>query len=91
MSEPTFARATRVLWRIADDRVIVRTMGERSLGGEAEVTGSAAVVWVSLDHPRRSADLQAALAAAGCADPADELQRALALLSEHALVVTHAP
>ena len=89
MSKPTYARATRVLWRIAGDRVIVRTMDEGALGSEAEVTGSAAVVWLSLDHPQHTNDLEAALATAGSTDPAGELQRALALLGENALIVTH--
>lgn len=44
-----WARAPRVLWRLAPDRVLVRIVG----GDGLDLTGLAALVWVALDEPRR--------------------------------------
>ena len=90
MSDLTYLRSPRAVWRLADDRVVVRTVGERTLGAEAEVSGSAVVVWLSLDEPRTVEGLRAALVSSGCDDPDVELELALGLLREHALIVEQA-
>jgi hypothetical protein len=91
MRKVTYLRAPRAVWRLADDRVVVRTVGDRTLHAEAEMTGSAVVVWLSLDEPQTAEGLRAALATAGCADPDAELELALGLLGEHRLIVEQEP
>ena len=86
MATPQYARAPHVLWRLAPDRVIVRHVGERTPDAAAELTGSAAVLWLALQTPRSADQLCAELQAAGCADPAEELSLALNLLLEHRLI-----
>ncbi len=88
---PQYARAARVLWRLAPDRVIVRRVGDRTADAAAELTGSAAVLWLALQSPRSEAQLCAELQAAGSADPAKELHVALAMLADRCLIAVCAP
>ena len=53
-----WARAPRVLWRLAPDRVLVRPVG----GDGLDLTGMAALVWMAVDEPHRLDDLAQELA-----------------------------
>ena len=86
-----YARTPRVLWRLAPDCVIVRRVGDSTPDAAAEVTGSAAVLWMALEGARSEAQLYAELQAAGCVDPAAELQLALHLLINRRLIAECAP
>ena len=61
-AEATLERAGGIVWRQAADRVLVRRIGDRSGQPSLELRGSAALVWVALDGPRRRAAVRQELA-----------------------------
>lgn len=83
-----YARATGVLWRLADDRVLVRRAGDPATAMEAVLHGATAVVWLALDGPRSEDELCTELAAAGSTAPGSDVAAALAILCDHRLVET---
>ena len=92
MSEPgdatpdVLARAPAVLWRLADDRVIVLRVEGPATRLAAELTGPTAVVWLALDRPRPLRELVEELVAAGSDDPARMASIAVAELLASGLV-----
>ena len=88
MIDREVSRTRRVVWRLADDRVVLRPI-EGSGTPEPdvlEVAGPAAVVWLALDRPRTFDALRAELQAAGCGDANSELEGAMTVLAEHGLI-----
>lgn len=95
MSEPVYStpekpvvyrRATRVLWRAAADRVVLRHCGPCADRAANEISGWAALLWLALDRPRSLADLIGELERSGYAEPDTQLQVALSLLLDHWLI-----
>ena len=81
-----YARAPRVLWRRAPDRVLVRRVG----GAPLELTGVAAFVWTSLDEPctgrELERDLRDAVTGSLPLEPDATLHTALDRLLDHGLI-----
>lgn len=86
VAQRRFARAREVLWRLADDRVLVLRMQGQGPRLAAELTGPPAALWLMLDEPSDERELAALLTTAGCDDPATELARGLDALLTHRLI-----
>ena len=80
------ARVPAVLWRLADDRVILLRVDGSASRLTAELTGPTAVVWLALDRPRSFADVVDELTAAGSDDPGRRTSDAVAELVAAGLV-----
>jgi hypothetical protein len=81
-----YARAPRVLWRRAPDRVLVRRAG----AGPLELTGVAAFVWCSIEEPCTMRALERELVEAVAEPPHHDsratLGTALDRLLDHGLI-----
>jgi hypothetical protein len=84
-------RRPGIVWRVADDGVIVRRTHRRDVDAEARLTGAGAVVWVELAVARAESELARALADAGADDPDGALRSALELLRSAELIEPGAP
>lgn len=84
MTEPRYARAGGVVWRLGPDRVLVRRVGE-GVDGARDLLGGAALVWVALDERRSLDDLTTELSELGT--PADDICESLDRLVADGLVV----
>ena len=52
-SDPVYARAPNVVWRLGPDRVLVRRVG----GDGLDLLGPAALVWIALESPLTHSEL----------------------------------
>jgi hypothetical protein len=61
--KPCFERVPGFVWRLAGDRVLVRSVGARGDHAITELTGDVMLVWVALDEPGTAAEVAARLGA----------------------------
>ena len=86
MTTRRYARMSGVLWRAASDRVLLRRVCDYSPDSAADLTGSAALLWVALDEPLSASELRSELAIAGYADVIAECDLAISMLLDHRLI-----
>jgi hypothetical protein len=86
VSEPVYARAPDVVWRLAPDRVLVRRIGAPDLQAQ-DLHGAAALVWISLDEPGTMSGVTERIIGAGLEVERDDAEVTIRLLLDERIVV----